>query len=260
MFIKGHLSFQLAGHSLEFVHRDISLFGVTGLPWAPLSRDAHFGKTIDVVVKVASNENPWTFRTRGILGSEQSAYGDYLSIKFLMDADTRAQLQKRVAMNGHVPTDHMRKYPRIPADPTIQTYPLHALVIASSDSKNSAPSGQPIAFEVSNISPNGIMLSTENSMSTSIVPGSRVQLKLDPRGWFPMPIYVEGLVCRVLSEINPGSGNPIRRLGIKFTRVNNENRAAFLELLKVILQDVSAKMGSKSSAGPTNRGSGSKPA
>jgi hypothetical protein len=49
---------------------------------------------------------------------------------------------------------------------------------------------------------------------------------------------VQGLICRVGDELSQVNGNIIRYLGIKFTRFEEVDRAAFLELLKGILERI----------------------
>ena len=123
------------------------------------------------------------------------------------------------------------------------TFPLRALVYPEGGTSTNTP----IALLTSgNLSPDGILLHTENQAALNVRPGDRLSLMLEPRGWFPMSIKVQGLVCRVSDEMNPQSGNLMRYLGIKFTKVDDVNRTAFLDLLK----DILARIKSGNNPGP----------
>ena len=98
------------------------------------------------------------------------------------------------------------------------------------------PAPANMIFDVANLSPSGILLSSENSMASKIQPGQRVKMIIEPRGYFPIQIHMEGLVCRISEDMAVESGNVVRSFGIKFLRVNEADRIAFLELLKDILE------------------------
>ena len=141
-----------------------------------------------------------------------------------------------------MPTEYMRKYPRLPADAEIPTFPLMAMVSAPASEQKTGPNSSPLLFHVSNLSPNGILIYTENQISMGYLAGERIQIVLDPRGWFPVSIKVAALICRVTDEKHPKTGNVIRSLGIKFLKVDDEHREAFLDLLRDILERIKVKI------------------
>jgi hypothetical protein len=230
VFVKGHLTFCLDKQDLEFIHQNISVFGVTGLPWGPLNPRDHFGKEVMVSIRVAGPE-PLSLLTRADIMREHTSVGEHMALKFRFEPDAKAKLAQVIQKHGYYPTEYLRKYPRIPSSPMIQTFPLRALAFVETDS---GAGGAPLIFDIANLSPNGILLTSENQSALTIQPGARLNLQLEPRGWFPMSIRVQGLVCRVSDEIGP-HGNLLRYLGIKFTKVDDVNRTAFLDLLKDIL-------------------------
>ena len=236
MFIKGHLAFSVDGQDLEFIHQNISVFGVAGLPWGPLNPRDHFGKEVTASIRVTSPE-PLSVLTQAFVMRESTGVGEHMGLKFRFEREAKAKLQKLIDKHGFYPTEYLRKYPRIPANSAIQTFPLRALANIEGDPTLGSESF-PVIFDICNLSPNGILLNTENQAATTIQPGQRLNLTLDPRGWFPMPIRVQGMVCRVADELNPQTGNMVRYLGIKFTKVDDVNRTAFLDLLKDILSRI----------------------
>lgn len=233
VFVKGHLSFCLDKQDFEFIHQNISVFGVTGLPWGPLNSRDHFSKEVMVSIRIASPA-PLSILTRSEIMREHTTVGEHMGLKFFLEAESKAKLSALIQKHGFYPTEYLRKYPRIPANPSIQTFPLRALVYPEGGTANNAP----MVFDVGNLSPNGILIHTENQSALNMRPGDRLNLMLEPRGWFPMSIKVQGLVCRISDELNPQSGNLIRYLGIKFTKVDDVNRTAFLDLLKDILEKI----------------------
>lgn len=232
VFVKGHLAFSVDKQDLEFIHQNISVYGVAGLPWGPLNPRDHFGKEVAVSIRIASPES-LNIHTRAVIMRENTSVGEHMGIKLRLEDEPRSKLAGLIQRHGFYPTEYLRKYPRIPADATIQTFPLRALV--TPENPEAGTPAEAVIFDIANLSPNGILLYTENQTALSIVPGHRLNIMLDPRGWFPMSIRVQGLVCRVVDEPSPKSGNLIRYLGVKFTRVDDINRTAFLDLLKDIL-------------------------
>lgn len=241
VFVKGHLTFSVDGQDFEFIHRNLSVFGVAGLPWGPLNSRDHFGREVTVSLRVTSPE-PLQLLTKARIMRESTTVGEHMGLKFYFDKgqeDARSKLQSLIDRHGFYPTEYLRKYPRIPANAAIQTFPLRALAFVAPPGSEGMPDAArqavPLILDIANLSPNGILLHTENQSALVIQPGDRLDITLDPRGWFPMPIRVQGLVCRVTDELNPTTGNLLRYLGIKFARVDDVNRTAFLDLLKDIL-------------------------
>jgi hypothetical protein len=234
VFVKGHLTFSVEQQDLEFIHQNVSVFGVTGLPWGVLSAKNHFGREVMTTLRIPGDAK-LSFWTRAYIMREYTVFGSHMGLKFQMEPEAHERLSAHVQKHGAYPTEYLRKYPRIPADSSIQTFPLRVLAFPDGvDQTQNAP----LILDVSNLSPNGILLNTENQMALSIQPGNRLHLILEPRGWFPMQIRVQGLVCRVVDELHPSSGNLIRYFGIKFARVDDVNRTAFLDLLRDILSQM----------------------
>jgi len=238
VFIKGHLTFEIDGMILEFPNQTLSAFGVTGLPWAPLNAQEHFGRQVQVNLLIPQ---PKVLHIKGpaYLLRESTLYNEHLGLRFQFDADQKSRLMEHINRYGHYPTDYIRKYPRIPSETTIQTFPLQVLARFPSQQGGSNPNQDaPVTFDVQNLSPNGILISTENQIALSIKSGEKIFMVLEPRGWFPMQIKVEGMVCRLLDDRSPQNGNLVRYLGIKFTKVDEVNKTAFLSLLKDILETI----------------------
>ncbi len=236
LFVKGHLTFTLDGHNLEFTHQNISTFGVAGLKWSPLSPQEHFGATIQATITCPAKEAPLLLKTEGHLIREITVQSDYMGIQFHLTDAQRKQLQECISKNGFYPTEYIRKHPRIPANKDIQTFPLRVLGIMKAT--QSSDPVTTIVFDVANLSPNGILISTENQMAKIIRVGDYIQMILEPRGWFPTPIRVQGLICRITDNLDKTSGNFVRSLGVKFSKVDETNRNAFLDLLRDILEKV----------------------
>jgi len=240
VFIKAHLSFSLNGHTLEFVHQHISSTGASGLAWGPLSPAEHFGKEIEVLVRTATPE-PIAMRVKATITRELTLNASNMSLRFHADSPGLDRIREQVQTHGILPTEYVRKYPRLPATQSIQTFPLLANVsLINSEAGASAP---PISFHVSNLSPNGIMLSTENQRALAYNPGDRIEIVLEPRGWFPVHVQMHGLICRITDEPHLQSKNLTRHLGIKFTAMSEPNKNAFMDLLKDILNRYKQEIG-----------------
>lgn len=244
IFVKGNLRFSLDPDSsgpdvsgpkpleLSFQNQNVSTWGSTGLPWGKLNPELHFGRAVRVEVDILSPPAPEPLRlgTTALITRETTRLGQHMGLRFDLRPEDSRKLAEIIRAKGFFPTEYLRKYPRIPSLPMIQTFPLRALIL---------PNGAgevPITVDVENLSPNGVLLSSENQQTLTIQPGALLNLVLEPRGWFPMPISAQGLVCRVSDELSRRTGNLIRSIGIKFTRIDETNRAAFVDLLKDILE------------------------
>ncbi|HTL12101.1 MAG TPA: PilZ domain-containing protein [Bdellovibrionota bacterium] len=234
VFVRADLAFGLDEHELDFPNEKLSVYGATGLRWAPLSPAQHFGKEVSLSVRTLTPD-PINLLVHAQIMRESSTQTQHMGLRLLLENDEKAKLADQVRRFGFYPTEYVRKYPRIPAAPAIQTFPLNVIARPFNEEDLTAESGA-MVFKVENLSPNGILISTQNQLALSYYPGQKVDMVLDPRGWFPVQVAVLGRICRILDEIDPASGNLHRHLGIKFVEVDESNRTAFLDLLKDILQ------------------------
>lgn len=259
IFIKGRLEFtaQVGQKSLrlEFVNQNLSSFGVNGLPWGTLNSHDHFGQEVMATIHArltrgtahperSQHTEEIRLTTPAKITREFTALGSQMGIRFYFKPDQAKLLNEAIRLHGYFPTEYIRKYPRIPSSPIIETFPLQAIAFpamsqapddpAMAEPPTSTP--LPIALSVENLSPNGVLLASDSQQAFDIFPPARLQLILQPRGWFPMPIQALGMVCRVYDEPSETSPNIVRRLGVKFLKLDEPNRLAFMELLKGIIE------------------------
>jgi hypothetical protein len=243
VFIKGHLTLKggEAGSLLEFSNQSISVFGVGGLPWSTLNPQRDFGRWVETSVLIPGSD-PFHFDSPAVILRESTLYHELMGLKFRLDPEVKERLSALIARHGTYPTEYIRKYPRIPSQESLRTFPLRVVLTAEHQTQVPVSSQDaPLSLDVENLSPNGVLLSTDNPIAQSIRPGSRVHLVLEPRGWFPVQVKAEGMICRVVDDIDSGNENVIRFLGVKFTRMDELDKAAFLGLLKDILENLKAK-------------------
>lgn len=238
VFVKGSLRFTVDKHELKFDNINVSDYGVMSLQWGPLLPTVHFGLKVTAHVKVFAQADlpDLDFVCPSLIVREQSSLGDLMGLKFYLGKALLENLVNRVQKLGFIPTDHIRKYPRIPSLKVVQTSPLRALVTAAANGAH--PSSFPLIFDVANLSPNGVLIQTENQAAMVYEPGHRIDVLLEPRGWFPNPIKATGLICRITDERDPESQNIMRYLGVKLVKIDDENYTLFMSLLKDILQRI----------------------
>ena len=236
IFIRGQISFQIDNHQVEFSDQNISVFGAAGLPWEGLDSNNHFGREVEVVIQLGDAATPEativTLKAKGRIHRETTADGASFGIRLIENASVMDQLSKLIQTQGYFPTEYARKYPRIPFDSHISMFPQRAVFMPS---KSVPGLGGPISAEIANLSPNGLMVCTESPMAPALSPGSYVDFFLEPRGSFQHLIRVQGLICRAVDEIDPASGNTVHTFGIQFSRFEDVDKTAFLDLLKAIL-------------------------
>ncbi len=237
LFTKGHLRITLEKEVLEFLYQMVSVYGVSSLPSNSITQP-YFGKTVFVNVEIPA-ALPLHFKTRAKVLREKTINTENMSLKFELNEEQRTLLSKHIEKHGFYPTEYVRKYPRIPAAMEIQTFPLKALFAPLPPMRELTQSQ--LVSDVINLSPNGALLATDSELAQQLNPGQRIKLELEARGWFPISVHVEGLICRVRDELNSQSGNVTRHFGVKFIKVDRVNKTAFLDLLKDILDHVKVR-------------------
>ncbi len=237
IYVKGSLEFTFEGHFHTYDKQNLSAYGVSGLQWGELDPERHFSKKLKVTVKLDTPE-PFTFTAEAQIIREATQVSEHMGLKFSLAPEQAKRVNALIAKYGFFPTEYIRKYPRIPSLSVIQTFPLRVQATTLVTATKANPKVKPVdhIFDVGNLSPNGILLSTESLPAQTLMPGQRLLLRMEPRGWFPVGIEMEGVICRVVDDINTRNGNIIRYIGIKFTKVDEINKTIFLDLLKDILE------------------------
>lgn len=251
VFAKGSITFTVDEHRLEYPNVPISAWGVSGLPLCPpspsgsapeetafaLNAVEHFGRKVQVEIEAKNGLEHLFLIVPGIIIREYTAFSEAIGVRFEPTAESRKAIEEYIRRFGFVPTDFLRKYPRIPSNHLLQTFPLRSLV-APKPLTPGLPPDPPIVFDVCNLSPTGVLLSTENQLSLLLRAGERFAMALEPRGWFPTQVSFQGMVCRLVDDLNPTNGNLIRYVGVKIVRIDEPNRTAFLDLLADILEQL----------------------
>jgi hypothetical protein len=158
--------------------------------------------------------------------------GSFFSLRLIKNPAIFEKLSKLIHTHGYFPKEYTRKYPRIPFDVNIPVFPHRAVFVPS---KSTPGLGAPVSAEIVNLSPSGMMVATENPLAQILSPGKQVDFFLEPRGPFQHLIRVQGLICRAANEVEPINGNTVQTFGIQFARLEDADKAAFLDLLKTIL-------------------------
>jgi hypothetical protein len=236
LYVKGTLHFEIEKRKLSFPDRSISQYGLGGLPWGELQASEHFGVKVQCEVRLDSPDKV-SFTAPAHIIREYTPTSESMGVRFDLSPEKLQPVVALISKHGFTPAENPRKYPRIPSNRAIQTFPTHAVVEADATA-TLALTDQLIVFDIRNLSPNGALISTENQMALMMQPGERIMLTLQPRGWFPTEVKMQAQICRVVDDIQQDSGNLIRSLGIRFGKMDEENKTAFLDLLKDILEQL----------------------
>ncbi len=231
LYVHGNIRFHLDGHDLAYTKKPVSLFGVAGLPWHPLKPKEHFGMPVLCRIALASDpDNEIT--TRAHIIREQTESAQFMGLHFLWEPDQKAILEEAIRREGFLPAANQRKFPRIAFRETILSFPFKAMIYVKTAATRTEAQGIP--FSIGNLSPEGVLLSTESKEAWELKPGSRVMIVFEPRG-YPQSIQVQARVQRIFDDIQPMTGKLIRSLGLHFTQFENHHQAHFKELLRDIL-------------------------
>lgn len=235
MHMKGDIRFSVDGQEFQFNCRDISRYGIIGLTWHRLSPEKHLGKGVDLCVTVHSVQST-NVNLKAYIVREQTAQSMHINLKFARDQQTQQAIDSLFERQEPKPPPANRKYPRITFSRTLMTFPAHVLVSfgLQSGSRNGAHS----VFDVGNLSPNGVLLTSENQMLPRMGPGTYLQLTFEPRGPFHHYIHARGMVRRQLDDIDMENENLLRCLGVEIVGMDELNQDYFRELIKSILLQI----------------------
>lgn len=226
IFIRSNLTFKVADREFNFLNHGVSVFGISGLRWPHSDPTGLVGQPTRVLVDVLARER-FKFSAEALLTAEVTTDAFYLGAKFYLPEADRKRLARTISEEGFYPTNYIRKYPRIPAWTNISAMPVRTIVQTDSD--------ELVVFDVANMSPNGILLHSENAKAAEYMPGSRIRAQVEPRGEPYKPFSFDGQVCRIMLDKNPQSGNVARYLGIRMTRIDEDEKQNFLEILQSVL-------------------------
>lgn len=226
IFIRANFTFELIDRDYNFLNHAVSVFGISGLRWPHFDPTGFVGQQVKVTVDVLAQQR-FRFTTDALITAELTTDAVYLGARFYPGDGDKRRLAEAISREGFYPTNYLRKFPRIPAWPTISNVPLRTVVKAEFD--------ELVVFDIANISPNGILLLSENPKAAEYYAGSRLHAQVEPRGEPFKPFTFDGQVCRVLMDKNPSSGNINRYLGIRMLRIPDDEKTNFLEILQAVL-------------------------
>jgi hypothetical protein len=232
MFVRGDLSFQLDSSTFQFENQKISSSGVYGLSWKELDPIRHYGRSIFVNVTI-NQPVPLNFIVPAQIIREFTRAASTLGLLFHFEEQPLKEFTEFAKQHGEPPIAYTRKFPRIPAIHLIQTYPLKVHVPIQDES---------VTFEVENISPEGIMIFTENPLAFKMVIEEGQPFMIDPGSYFPTKISIKGSIRRILDDFNLGTGAPVRHLGIQLIDLAEADRKNLMALLKDILLQIKDKL------------------
>ncbi len=226
MFVPANIEFTLKGKAYAFAKEGVSLFGTAGLIAPDFSPIDLVGDIVTVTINVLTFP-PLRISTPAQLTAQLTTEKEYIGLKFRLNDFDRERMSEVIRREGFYPVSYIRKYPRIPARESIPYIPIRAVVLT--------PGEGVTVFDVANISPNGILLYSENFKSNFFPPGAEILMQVEPRGQMFEPFDVEGIVRRVVMDKNNKSGNVTRFLGVRFSRILDEGEENFRAILFAVL-------------------------
>ncbi len=96
-------------------------------------------------------------------------------------------------------------------------------------------------FEVENISPEGIMIFSENEAVFDLKIKEEISLTIDPGLNEPYPVQTQGSIRRILDDFNLGRRNAVRHVGIQFSSLPENEKKNLMTLLRDILLQIKGK-------------------
>lgn len=234
----------MEGRKYDMIQRLLHVSGeyaiISSLPWSGMDPFRHAHRRVQAKVRVLGAEAVH-FTADAIIQPESTTTEENFSLKALISPEDHAALSQAIRQFGIEPQGTGRKYPRIPADRMIELFPVYVL----GHLKGEAPKGSPVAplvFKLGNMSPQGMLLVSQASSLDHLFPGCELELQIEPRGDFKETIELVAEIRRVSEDVDPKTDAITRHFGVKYTQITDQNKAHYLQLLKLILGTLKAKM------------------
>jgi hypothetical protein len=241
LFVTADFHFELDGIRVVHQKRAVSSYGSHGMPWHPLRPKDHFAQKVRVAMTIPAAENQ-SFQTDALILREQTVNAQYLGLRFLWskthDPEQLSAFKKLLEAHGHLPPQVLRKFPRIPFLASIDDFPVRAIVFGP---QGTLLANQPsFSLEISNISPNGLMVRTQNPHAPTLRPGQKIDLVIEPRHDRAPYVEAPATVRRVLEDQDIETGEIIRYYGLQIDGLIGKNEKNFKLLLRQILTELSS--------------------
>ena len=234
-----------AGDSLgEYPRALISSDGVYGLRWPPFVPAKHFGKIVEIKMELSATSHLHRFEMQASVIHEYTMRSERMGLKFVhRDFAAHHRLVTLIQTQGHYPIEHERKHPRIPSTQFTHGFELRASGLALPSALNSTP--QRIQYRILNLSPEGLLLQTNNANATAIRAGDLIDVLI--RGTsagqtaalgIETDIHAKLKVFRCLHEIEFASQKEQWLFGLQFHRPDEATRRQYFKLLEGILNRI----------------------
>jgi hypothetical protein len=243
------LRLTLGSHQVDLSQVDVSASGIARLP-LPESRPSPLGELtpgqkgearVVLAGPAGTPGNPTVVTVHGRVTRErtlsESCHG--FAFDWHDHEATRLVLSKALTDWGYALEPNRRKHERIralPSNPVVPTT-AHLNLSRGSAFENVQP-GDPTLWtaRIHNLSPGGLLLSTESAEAARIKPGDGLDIIIPPRDPQGFTIEVLGGVRRVLEHVERinGSDQLVWSLGVRFEWLDEDQRSLYLSLLKCI--------------------------
>jgi hypothetical protein len=239
------LTISAGGRHCDLAQVEVSAGGVAKLPSTPSLGELLAGQRIDVRVQAGplGTSRALTVPARIVLERTlgESSYGiafDWTGHDLLRQALVRA-----LAERGFAPAPNRRKHERTIADAGNPVFPLAARIRVSDGSVLDAEAtAEPATWlsRIKNLSPAGILLSSDDPGAAPIKPGDGLHVIIQPRDTQGFTIEAIGNVRRVLEHVEPTALGEriVRSFGLRFEWIDEDQRTIYLSLLKCIGADL----------------------
>ena len=234
VFLRADITFSVGDHTIHFDDRNVSSYGIFGLPWPPLTPSKHFGNRVELQLRFLSIKQ-LRIHTMATIVREITSTGEFMGLRLEMDTDSQQELKRLIQEHGYCPPEFIRKFPRIPSNDWIQSFPMQITATPVSGSK-ALPSV--FILEVRNVSLGGVMATSENPFGLQIQPKDVFDIVFEPRGPFKERIGARSRILRILEEPDLKTGNVRRHFGFRFQEMAEGDRSLYLDRIKQILNKV----------------------
>lgn len=232
--IRANVKFEADLETFEVENTLINKNGMPGIPWSRFKPREWVGRRTNITIHVLC-ATPYEIECQGFFTCEETETSCFIGLQFLLETEDLKKIEETIRTEGTLP-HYVRKYPRIPFQESLRIMPARAVMILSSATKLTL-----ISWDIDNLSPTGLQISTEDKRALQFVAGVPIFIRIMPRGNFLDEIELQCMVKRIVYNVSPRTGNIKFLLGLHILSVPIQHKEAFVSMLRMIVSEIQAE-------------------
>ena len=219
----------------SFENCRISRHEVSGVNLEQIEFPFKIGTIVTLNIRLIHAENS-KLKIKASVFRSTTPDGTRLGLSFQPDEFQAELIDKYISQHGNWEMNYLRTSPRITVTKALPLIPVWATVYAD-ESQTGFDHLKSTVLEILDISPFGMLLTSECRNSFSWNAAEFVHIFLEPRGSQSQKIRLYGQIVRITDGISWNSGNQFRTIAIKLVESAHVEPTAFHDFFRLLISE-----------------------